>query len=1033
MLARTDRGFYKKTKSNAIIKLVREQYLRTDIPCLSESCQQCSNQGHQALLSAHADHYIIPDISVIHRYLEILEQDEMTGIILSQTVTIHLQQHDKHKTYRKLRQITNDSRKKSVMFYNEVFQQTKVMRSPLETGAEREWRALCQLAAWYDRHLGQTKKIILLSETESSREGVTVMTMKQYLDTYWKESHLLQSLVQVLAEVVLDDTEDGRIRISSKQNGEKGNSTAVAGYREYKPLDELEVGIKSGRYLSGTLRCRKDSRDQAYISYQGKDILVVGNENRNRAVHGDSVVVELFSETNWTMASSEIAFDSSNADDEFEEDRFLSSTLSDQPTGRIVGILNRNWRSYVATLQEDSLETGGSIHLAIPLDPVIPKIRIRYHDVKLIENQRIVVRIDNWPISSQYPNGHFVRSLGPVHQLDTEISAILVEHAISVSQATQGFSQASLNEMPIDSPEQPWCAEEDEIKQRRDLRDLTVFSIDPPNCQDIDDAMSIKELENGQIELGVHIADVSYFVKENYMTDLEARSRGTTVYLADRRFDMLPSVLSERVCSLRHSVDRYAVSVIWTMDKHYHVIDTWFGRTVIHSSCEMEYEQAQQLLDGQSVATGLDASLCKKLKPKVIQLAKVLRVIRDRRLAKGALELEGSEVKFKMTDQKQITDILPKASMEIHGLVAEAMILANASVGKRIYDGLKDAALLRHHPSPSSHQFDRLVKAAKSKGFSIDFSSNKALAESLKQITEGCQEDPEIAKLMKVMATIAMNEASYISSGHYAVNEYYHYGLALEFYTHFTSPIRRYADIVAHRQLLMCVQDTTAMRDVQVRGSMMSKARTIADICENLNLKSRESKFAQRDSTELFQSLYVLQNSSDEHPLIETGIISEIRSNGFYVFVPRLGLKGPVYLKEKDGTPQIPMSLISGKDSDECIPNCQIEVNMPTDIKVTSADLPYPIIFSLFHHVRVSLKLRQSHAHRHLVYMTLIDFDQIQATSKLDRLSNTQLIQSIEAKEQEKAVKPMKKKKTKVSMYSVLEKFRKMSMIQTNQ
>ncbi|OBZ91583.1 DIS3-like exonuclease 1 [Choanephora cucurbitarum] len=861
------------------------------------------------------------------------------------------------------------------------------------------------------------------------------MTMKQYLDTYWKESHLLQNLVQVLAEVVLDETDDGRIRIASRQsNGEKGNSTAVAGYKEYKPMDELEAGIKSGRYLSGTLRCRKDSRDQAYISYQGKDILVVGNENRNRAVHGDSVVVELFSEKNWSMVSSEIAFDSSNADDEFEEDRFMSSTLSDQPTGRVVGILNRNWRSYVATLQEDSLETGGSIHLAIPLDPVIPKIRIRYHDVKLIENQRIVVRIDNWPISSQYPNGHFVRSLGPIHQLDTEISAILVEHAISVSQATQGFSQASLNEMPIDSSEQPWRTEKDEIKQRRDLRDLTVFSIDPPNCQDIDDALSIKDLENGNLELGVHIADVSYFVKENYMTDLEARSRGTTVYLADRRFDMLPSVLSERVCSLRHQVDRYAVSVIWTMDKDYNVIDTWFGRTVIKSSCEMEYEQAQQLLDGESVATGLDPSLCKKLKPKVIRLAEVLRVIRDRRLAKGALELEGSEIKFKITDQKKITDIIPKASMEIHGLVAEAMILANASVGRRIYDGFKDSALLRHHPSPSSQQFDRLVKAAESKGFSVDFSSNKALADSLKGITEGCKDDPEIAKLIKVMATIAMNEASYISSGHHAVNEYYHYGLALEFYTHFTSPIRRYADVVAHRQLLMCVGDPTAMKDVEERGSMMSKARTIADICENLNIKSRESKFAQRDSTELFQSLYVLQNSSEENPLIETGIISEIRSNGFYVFVPRLGLKGPVYLKEKDGKPHIPLSLISGTDAgNESIPNCQVEVNMPTHIKVTSADLPHPIEFNLFHHVRVSLKLRQSHAHRHLVYMTLIDFDLVETAKRptMDRLSNTQMMQSIEAKEQEKVIKKPSSKKKKQTMYSVLEKFRKMSIIQT--
>ncbi|KAI7902436.1 DIS3-like exonuclease 1-like protein [Cokeromyces recurvatus] len=1041
MVIKTDRAFYKKTRSNAIIKLVREQYVRTDIPCLSEECpSHCQNDQQQTLLSG--DHYIIPDISVIMRYLEILEQEEVTGIIFSQTVTMNLQQHDKLKTYRKLRQIMNDSRRKSVMFYNEIFKDTKIARMPDETSADRDWRALCQLARWYSAHLHHQKKIILLSEVHHAETNdVNVMTTKEYLDLYWKDNSLLQNLVHVLADVVLEDNnEDGKIRLSLKLS-HGSSTTAVHGYTEYKPIDELEIGIKSSRYYSGILRCKKDNRDQAYVTgsgYLGKDILIIGNENRNRSVHGDLVVVELLSETNWTTLSNDISFDTSNTEDEYEENRLKNSiTTATQPTGRVVGVLNRNWRSYVATLQEDSSEIGGSIHLAIPLDPVIPKIRIKYQDVKLIENQRIVVRIDNWPIHSQYPNGHFVRSLGPIHQLDTEISAILVEHSISVSQASQGFSEMSLKEMPIDTTENPWTPEKDEILQRRDLRNLTVFSIDPPNCQDIDDALSIKELDDGKIELGVHIADVSYFVKENYITDLEAKSRGTTVYLADRRFDMLPSVLSERVCSLRHKVDRYAVSVIWTLNKDYQILDTWFGRSIIRSSCEMEYEQAQQLLDGKSVATGLDSILCKKLKPCIIKLAEVLRVMRERRLAKGALELEGSEVKFKITDQHEITDIIPKHSLEIHGLVAEAMILANASVGKRIYEGFKESAILRHHPPPTKSQFEGLVKAAKSRGFSIDFSSNKTLAQSLEEISRGCKDDPEIARLLKTMATVAMNEAGYISSGHYPAYEYYHYGLALEFYTHFTSPIRRYADIIAHRQLLTCVQDPTAIKDNHDRGSVMFKDASIASICENLNLKSRESKFAQRDSTELFQSLYVLQHTSNDTSLIERGVISEIRSNGFYVFVPRLGLKGPVYLKDKNGEPSVPLSLITGKetkDENETIPNCRIEIDMPNSISVHSTDLPNPIQFNLFDHVQVSLKLRKSHAHRHMVYMTLVDFEHIElASTKLVRMTNTEMLHAIEEEEEEKKkpTEQSKKKKKSSSMYELLEKFRKLSIIES--
>ncbi|KAI8147933.1 hypothetical protein BJV82DRAFT_311773 [Fennellomyces sp. T-0311] len=874
---KAERSFFRKTRGNAIVKLVREQYLRSDIPCMAEHCpasppcqrflDNTNNLKHEGLLSADADHYVIPDMSIVMRYLEILEQEEITGIILSQTIITSLQQHDKTRTYRKLRQIINDTRRNSVVFYNEVFGETRVPRLAGETAVERDWRALCRMAEWYGNHLG--KPIVLLSEVFGAdcQDGlVCVRTMKQYIDQYWGGHALLQNLAQVLAEAVLEEDQE-RIRVVSS-NGKKSDP-AVSGYTEYKPMEELEAGIKSSRYFSGTLRCRSGTRDHAYVNggqKLEKDILIVGAENINRAVHGDLVVVELLSENNWTTASSTIAYGGGSTEDEYEETRLTRHANATQPTGRVIGVMNRNWRSYVATIQEDTPSTA-SFHLAIPLDSVIPKIRIRHHDVKLIQNQRIVVRIDSWPTSSQYPNGHYVRSLGPIHQLNTEVSAILVEHGISVSQASQGFSEALLKEMPEDSPTSPWKPEKTEIARRRDLRSLTVFSIDPPNCQDIDDALSIRDLDNGRIELGVHIADVSYYVKENSLTDLEARSRGTTVYLADRRFDMLPSVLSERVCSLRGNEDRYAVSVLWTLDsKSFKVLDTWFGRTLIRSSCEMEYEQAQQLLDGKPVATNLSASLSRKLRPSVEKLATVLRFMRLQRLAKGALELESSEVKFKIGDNNSITDIIPKDGLEIHGLVAEAMIMANAYVGKRIYDGFKDAAILRRHPQPNSGQFEMLVKAAQSKGFPVDFSSNRALALSLENIVKNSKADPEIARLMKTMATVAMNEAGYISSGHYAVDQYFHYGLALDFYTHFTSPIRRYADVVAHRQLLMCVEDSVALADCQSKSTGMIQDGKVNEICDHLNLKSRESKFAQRDSTELFQ---------------------KIRENGFFVFIPR--------------------------------------------------------------------------------------------------------------------------------------------------
>ncbi|KAI9323091.1 DIS3-like exonuclease 1-like protein [Dichotomocladium elegans] len=1050
MAIKSDRAFFRKTRGNAIVKLVREQYLRNDISCMVNGCTSCmhgENQPH-AVLSLGADHYVVPDVSIVMRYLEILEHEDITGIILGQTIMTSLEQHDKMRTLRKLRQIVNDSRHKSAVFYNDIFVDTRVERIPGESAAERDWRALCRMADWYSRHLGN-KHIVLLSEmfttSATPSDHVVVMTMGQYIAQHWPDHTLLNSLASALAEAVFEDDLE-RIRISSSSTNSRQDS-AVAGYTEYKSMEELEAGIKSSRYFSGVLKCRQGTRDTAYVnggSQLGKDILIVGSGNMNRSVHGDLVVVELLSESHWTTAPNVIAYGGTSAEDEFDELRLASSTENMRPTGRVVGILNRNWRSYVATIQEDPVEGGW--HLAIPLDSVIPKIRIRHQDVKLIQNQRIVVRIDSWPISSQYPNGHYVRSLGPIHQLDTEISAILVEHSISVSQAFQGFSEASLKEMPIDTPDIPWKPDEHEIRRRRDLRSLIVFSIDPPNCQDIDDALSIREISKDALELGVHIADVSFFVKENSLTDLEARARGTTVYLADRRFDMLPSVLSERVCSLRENVDRYAVSVLWTLDKAtFQVKNTWFGRTIIRSTCEMEYEQAQQLLDGEPVATNLNRSLGNKLRPCIMKLAEVLRTMRRNRLSNGALELESNEVKFKIAENNQITDIISKGSMEIHGLVAEAMIMANAYVGRRVYEGFKDAAILRRHPPPNPGQFEMLVKAAGSRGYTIDFSSNKALGQSLDIIAQASRDDPEMVKLMKTMATVAMNEAGYISAGHESTENYFHYGLALDFYTHFTSPIRRYADVVAHRQLLLCVQDPVALEDTEGRPSGMTQDAKVAEICERLNLKSRESKFAQRDSTELFQSLYVLQHTSDG-PLIETGVIAEIRSNGFFVFIPALGLKGPVFLVDRDGQTQVPRSLQSGNDNhdEEFIPNCSIEVNMPTSISVTAATLPHPIQFNLFDHVRVSLKLRKSHAHRHMVYMTLIDLkpSELLLPPKRNLLTSIQkeeqeIIQSQKesavgmSKEEIETRRALKKSSHKQgSIYDVLEQFRKLTLVE---
>eukprot|EP00061_Rhincodon_typus_P017902 g46822.t1 len=349
-----------------------------------------------------------------------------------------------------------------------------------------------------------------------------------------------------------------------------------------------------------------------------------------------------------------------------------------------------------------------------------------------------------------------------------------------------GGRHALLREMPVNTPENPWKVDTEEQAQRVDLRNThLVFSIDPKGCEDVDDALSVRRLANDNLELGVHIADVTHFVKFNSYTDLEARSRATTCYLADRRYDMLPSILSADLCSLLGGADRYAVSVLWELDKtNYEVVKVWFGRTIIKSAYKMYYEAAQALLDGElRVMDDIPELKGREEKDKhrilndliwaIEKLTDIARHIRAKRALGGALELEGIELRVQLDEKKNISDLVPKQPLEVHQTVAECMILANHWVAKKITENLPHQALLRRHPPPQQEFFTELIDCAKAKGFKIDTRSNKALADSLDMAED--PDDPEVNKLLRSMATQAMSNALYFSTGSCTEDEYYHY------------------------------------------------------------------------------------------------------------------------------------------------------------------------------------------------------------------------------------------------------------------
>ncbi|KAK6178827.1 hypothetical protein SNE40_011323 [Patella caerulea] len=965
-LVKTERRLRIKGSQGKTLRVVRELYLRDDVPCQSDRClADCENNigmhGTIGRLSNESTHYIIPDCQVARDYLEILETPDIKGIVFTQTAVHSVQHEGSKRLYTRLQNLIKDGRKRSVIFHNEFQRYAYCERLPGENLVHWQSRSTYKACEWYYDHLAGQIPMVMLTHNEEAiqlysdkKVNVFVMTVKDYLAGFWEQLEGIMDLYESLTTALENKSKD-------------------RDYSGYLPLDVLEAGIKSGRYIQGILEVnRHNASTEAFVRRSGRtkkvdsveDIFIHGMVSRNRSIHGDKVVVEILPQSQWKGRSLAICPDESE-DKSSTDDKESDSVI---PTGIIVGILQRNWRDYVATFSPDeesnkNVNKGGKV-LVIPYDYRIPKIRISTRQIDKLKDQRVLVRLDSWEMDSQYPNGHFVRSLGMLGNLETEVATLLVENSIQALP----FTDNQIKELPSDTSDNPWTMTDEEISRRHDLRrSHLVFSIDPKGCEDVDDTLSIRELENGNMELGVHIADVTYFIESGSLTDIEARSRSTTVYLSDRRYDMIPPILSSNLCSLISGVDRYAMSVIWEMTKDYEVKKVWYGRTVIQSKYKLFYEIAQRINEGANddeiienipELQGLDQIELDirlgELRWAVNKLMSVARILKCRRASGGGLELDSVEVRVEM-EESDVENLTPKDHLEVHETIAECMIFANHWVAKKIVEHFPNQALLRNHPSPRQDQFDMLIKCAASKGFNIDTTSNKSLAESLNRCVD--VNDPTVNKLLRQLAVYAMSTAQYFSTGSIAHDQFFHYGLALDLYTHFTSPIRRYADIIVHRQLLAAI-------GVDNSDNLPSN-KILDELADHINIKHKAAQNAQRDSQELFQSLYFKDKKPDDEQCIVDAVIFQLRVNGFLVFMPRYGIKGPVYLRNKEG-----QVVFIGKDGK---PEWTSGTLVRDDKSITVNTLHNSHKYSLFNHITVQISLQSSRAHSASLRLELLD------------------------------------------------------------
>jgi exosome complex exonuclease DIS3/RRP44 len=631
------------------------------------------------------------------------------------------------------------------------------------------------------------------------------------------------------------------------------------------------------------MRQNLDNWLEANVPVDGldEDVLIRGRMHMNRAFDGDLVVVELLPRDQWRRASKlyvdaeepdvEHVLKCDSVDVESNDNKSPSKNRADRvneprPTGRVVAIIKRNWKTYCGTI-EPMTGVKDDSYLFTATDPRVPRVLLKTLQGPTLLDKRIVVSVDDWLFNEPHPRGHFVRTLdGTVGTIATESEALLLQHNVSFAP----FSEPVRACLPHN-----WKVTPLDLEERMDLRAThRVFSIDPPGCTDIDDALHAHPLPNGNFSVGVHIADVSHFIKEGTALDREAQARGTSVYLTNKRIDMVPRELGEDVCSLNCQVDRFAFSVIWEMTPEAEIKDTVFAKTIIKSVHSFSYEEAQKRMDNKDLNDEVTLD--------IRRLNSLARVLRKRRMDNGALTLSSPEVKFKRDEENENpVDVEMYQLRETNALVEEFMLLANIEVAKQIAKMFPAFGLLRRHPSPRPSNFDFLKRAVGRFGFNLDVTTSKSLADSLDDINR--TEDPYFNTLVRILTTRCMTPARYFASGSVTPKEFHHYGLAVPIYTHFTSPIRRYADVIVHRLLAASIGISPLTPKLN--------QRSIQKICDGINRKNRMAELASRESTRLFTHIFL-----KDRTITEQAYVTGVKQNGFSVIVPRYGIEGKVYI-----------------------------------------------------------------------------------------------------------------------------------------
>jgi len=594
--------------------------------------------------------------------------------------------------------------------------------------------------------------------------------------------------------------------------------------------------------LTGRLDLANNGNGYIVIEDVDEDIFVPNNR-LNGAFHGDTVEVSLKNKKGGRRAE-----------------------------GEITKVVERRKKAYVGIVQKHK-----TFLFVRPTDPkmytdiFVPLERSK----KAEDGTKVLVELGDWPEDRDSPYGTIIEILGMPGEHNTEIHSILAEYGLPYEFPHEVERFAKTLDTSI---------KKDEIKKRRDLREVLTFTIDPKDAKDFDDALSFRSLQNGNFEIGIHIADVSHYVVPGSILDEEAFNRATSVYLVDRVVPMLPEVLSNNACSLRPNEEKYTFSAIFEMDKNTVLKNQWFGRTVILSDERFAYEEAQHIIETKSNDIPKKVSIRKEaysvsndVKEAVLHLDGLAKIMREKRMDSGAISFDKIEVKFELNEKNNPESVFFKESKDANKLIEEFMLLANRKVAEFIgKQKPKKTFVYRVHDEPDLDKLMALNGVISRFGHRVDLKDRKAINGSLNRLLENVKGKKE-QNLVDTLAIRSMSKAVYTT------DNIGHYGLAFDYYTHFTSPIRRYPDVIVHRLLQSYLE-----------GNKSAKEEVIEEQCKHSSNMEILASSAERDSIKYMQIKFMQDHADKEF----VGVISGVTEWGIYIEIIENKCEGMVRIRD---------------------------------------------------------------------------------------------------------------------------------------